>query len=50
MARKIRERLALGDFNMTEDAAEKMPFDTYCKNRLESYVRNNTKDATVGQL
>src|SRR5262249_24781499 len=46
IARKIRERLALGDFSLADNQAEKLPFSAYYKTWLESYVRTHTKEST----
>ena len=44
VAKRVRERLALGDFSIVEDKPR--PFRDYYRNWLETYVRNNTKEAT----
>jgi len=45
-ARKLRERLALGDFNLTEEEQELFPFRTYYKTWLETYAKANVKETT----
>ena len=47
VAEQLRAKLALGQFEITDAGAkEQYPFSVYYKEWLESYVRNNTKDAT----
>src|SRR5262245_25325768 len=46
VARKIRERLALGDFSIPDEQAMRLPFSTYYKAWLDSYVSTHTKEST----
>ena len=45
-ARTIREKLAEGDFGIVREEKERLPFSTYYKTWIDSYVRTQTKDAT----
>ena len=46
VARKVRERLALGDFSITEKQEVRLPFSIYYQTWLESYVSTHTKAST----
>lgn len=46
VARKIRERLALGDLKITDDEQERKPFRSYFKAWLESYAKTHVKPST----
>jgi hypothetical protein len=46
VARKIRERLALGDFSMTEEQPEAKPFSAYFETWLNGYGPTRLKPST----
>jgi integrase len=46
VAEKIQARLSLGQFAIGEEKAKRLPFSTYYKDWLDTYVKHHTKEAT----
>src|SRR6266404_2394275 len=46
VARQVRERLALGDFNITEEQPEAKPFSAYFETWLTGYGPTRLKSST----